>query len=1382
MAGKELQVSSATGDAGAEIYLSFNNSELLSSYVVKIIWDKSVMNVTNLDFESTGWGNDYNQQNPLLNAPAENGYYIVSNYGLKSDYYLSGNNSVMKFTCNAKVHDGSSTAISVDPSYGDRFVIEENGVPTNVKGQYTLVDGTFTTNDVIPPEVNITSPLNSAVVGQDITVTANITDVGGVDESTIVVTVGGNATAPPITTPIDNGFMVTATISNVPLGQDVPVFVSAEDNSGNEGNSTHYVNVAQAGITISPETPADGSYSNATNPVLAAGFVKVTKTTVRMFIDGVNVTASCDFDPTSTATDGGITLNYTKYGVLADGLHEIVVNGTSSLDPFPEKSATVTFTKDTTPPIVTVTKIQDSDGDGFPEANEDLTFYYTAEDANLDKVWIDTVYNTSKSSVGIIPIEMTYGNKNDMAYANDLAGNVNTSASFHIYNDYLAYFNDSSLGKFAGIDLSTLSMYDVFTNANVFALSGPNDQITAPTLGEFDKTVTGGSNVTLDDRKDDPIIAGSLPEKVDIYQGPTGTFNFNVQMPYIQKAVILVAKTNSSLVKSILNDPSGAKSMTSSQLMQALDKNVIGLYGGSKNAVSGEWEYGYEVFAVDDNGTLVKSHTAYGTINVISGDMAETIVANSFDLSSGFNTATATSIKDKPLTVNYLGEGEFMMLAICMDNNRFSVLSGTPFVIEQQAGVLTSSSGPHYLGEDITVSSTITGDAMTAALVKIDPTTYTGNMTVNLTTLSTSSLESAYLVADNNQTFIKPSERANFWVSKGYFNYAGKNSATNILNVPTSGLLAGNYRLYMMVENDGNVTSFNETTVTLSVAPPVANFTATPLNGYVNQEIVFTDASTHASEWNWNFGDGNTSTLPNPTHKYVKIGTYSVTLTVKNGALSDTLTRTNYITVLDLPPVKPDKEENVTLRDPGTSVKEVSGKQQLTFNQTASNGTKVGNTIILNNAGINVTITIDLLTWDPSSGNWIGNVTGVSFEGAPVTTIIGGTVGNATFTFNGTMPGYNPNAVFDISVYNRTSDAAKTKFSVVATNAGYNINSIAYSVYIVKKNLTATDKISDSYLTFTASPAWVNANGGTSAITIMREADNGTCQFLATTYLGLTPSGDMKFRAYSPDGFSAFAMVAVSAIPSPTPAPVPPSPSGGGTSGGGYSGGFGPTVPSYESVGSAELITDSLGQVEGNFEVISADGGAQLLLSNGVQALDSNGRALSEVSITQSSAGATPGTSGALYKFGDFVYDCLPAGATFAPSIDIKFELTEAQFNALNPGQVFSVRYYDEGSKSWVEVPTYINPNTREVIGEVEHFTYYALMAVGGTSAPVVPGAEVVPTEQPTGAVTPAGEETPAAGEGMPGWIWVLLIVVIIAVAGAVFYLYREGKIGGSNS
>lgn len=49
--------------------------------------------------------------------------------------------------------------------------------------------------------------------------------------------------------------------------------------------------------------------------------------------------------------------------------------------------------------------------------------------------------------------------------------------------------------------------------------------------------------------------------------------------------------------------------------------------------------------------------------------------------------------------------------------------------------------------------------------------------------------------------------------------------------------------------------------------------------------------------WFWTFGDGATSTLQNPTHKYLSDGKYTVTLTVTNPAGSNVITKINYITV-----------------------------------------------------------------------------------------------------------------------------------------------------------------------------------------------------------------------------------------------------------------------------------------------------------------------------------------------------------------------------------------------------------------------------------------------------------------------------------------------------
>lgn len=63
-------------------------------------------------------------------------------------------------------------------------------------------------------------------------------------------------------------------------------------------------------------------------------------------------------------------------------------------------------------------------------------------------------------------------------------------------------------------------------------------------------------------------------------------------------------------------------------------------------------------------------------------------------------------------------------------------------------------------------------------------------------------------------------------------------------------------------------------------------------------EVVFSDQSANSpTNWLWNFGDGNTSTLQNPTHFYVLDGNYTVKLKSWNIFGTDSLTRTTYISV-----------------------------------------------------------------------------------------------------------------------------------------------------------------------------------------------------------------------------------------------------------------------------------------------------------------------------------------------------------------------------------------------------------------------------------------------------------------------------------------------------
>ncbi|MBN2776745.1 MAG: PKD domain-containing protein, partial [Bacteroidales bacterium] len=68
--------------------------------------------------------------------------------------------------------------------------------------------------------------------------------------------------------------------------------------------------------------------------------------------------------------------------------------------------------------------------------------------------------------------------------------------------------------------------------------------------------------------------------------------------------------------------------------------------------------------------------------------------------------------------------------------------------------------------------------------------------------------------------------------------------------------------------------------------------------------ISFIDISSNTpSNWLWDFGDGDTSNVQNPSHVYLSPGTYTITLTCWNDYGSDTLKKEDYIRVNSLVPI-----------------------------------------------------------------------------------------------------------------------------------------------------------------------------------------------------------------------------------------------------------------------------------------------------------------------------------------------------------------------------------------------------------------------------------------------------------------------------------------------
>ncbi len=98
----------------------------------------------------------------------------------------------------------------------------------------------------------------------------------------------------------------------------------------------------------------------------------------------------------------------------------------------------------------------------------------------------------------------------------------------------------------------------------------------------------------------------------------------------------------------------------------------------------------------------------------------------------------------------------------------------------------------------------------------------------------------------------------------------------------------------------GDYYGINDIPVVKSVLP-IADFNSNRTNGYAPLIVQFTDNSTYADKYNWDFGDKSTSTAKNPSHTYNKTGNYTVTLTACNINGSCNMSKMIIVTTLPKP-------------------------------------------------------------------------------------------------------------------------------------------------------------------------------------------------------------------------------------------------------------------------------------------------------------------------------------------------------------------------------------------------------------------------------------------------------------------------------------------------
>lgn len=213
----------------------------------------------------------------------------------------------------------------------------------------------------------------------------------------------------------------------------------------------------------------------------------------------------------------------------------------------------------------------------------------------------------------------------------------------------------------------------------------------------------------------------------------------------------------------------------------------------------------------------------------------------------------------------------------CTSNNQAvldasnSVGSNLTFNFTTSGGNITSQLGSNATVDEAgTYTVTVTADNGCADTEDIVVTMDTVSPTINYASIDTLNCNLSTVVIDasattgTNETYV--------WTTSDGVLVSGDN---------TNQLTAGGAGTYMLTVTNDNGCSSSTTAEVFTAPAPIADFTPTPLSGVIPLNVTtINNSSGNNLTYNWEMGDGTTSTLFEPTNTYPEMGTYTIELIV----------------------------------------------------------------------------------------------------------------------------------------------------------------------------------------------------------------------------------------------------------------------------------------------------------------------------------------------------------------------------------------------------------------------------------------------------------------------------------------------------------------------
>lgn len=325
-----------------------------------------------------------------------------------------------------------------------------------------------------------------------------------------------------------------------------------------------------------------------------------------------------------------------------------------------------------------------------------------------------------------------------------------------------------------------------------------------------------------------------------------------------------------SITNVVLNQPSPV--VTIAGIDDTICAGQQGVVTATASGGVGNYSFGWQPVGATNSGTLNVNPIINTTYTVVAFDQngcpgnVDTVSVHVYDFKQADFSISASSTLICP--------GQIVELAAQSNSTTVGAITFT------WNNGLGTGAGPFFVSptQPTTYIVTATNECGTALMDSIRV-NFSPNPTISFVSNNDSLCFPAAVEFVNTSVTGNPDDQIHFWLWD-----FGDGTTSGVQNPIHTYSAPGSYTVTLTATTGNGCVASSTLPTNIQIFPsPTAAFTVNSTLFYLpTEQLVTTNLSTGATSYNWNFGDGGTSTAFSPTYLYNLIGNFTITLTATN--------------------------------------------------------------------------------------------------------------------------------------------------------------------------------------------------------------------------------------------------------------------------------------------------------------------------------------------------------------------------------------------------------------------------------------------------------------------------------------------------------------------